>query len=282
MNQRNLIMAYVLGTTSVSTLMGGFVACGAQNYRISVHGETAEKVDRPNTGASGANLAAGNLPGVHSSSGWKRGLPVRFLTSEEIDPAVVTQLQTAMKNWELAVGKSLFQYEGGEKRKGGDFRQLYEPLNDSVNGNYFDSNWFKTTGKPNSVLATTIWENSPKDTSSIVKADIRYNAEFYIFGNSLEGFSEGKRTIVDMESLALHELGHLLGLTHVNETEDRFSVMNPSLFIGEGMITRRLSKGDISRIRSVYGVGDPTLAQALETADDLSESDQQSLEQNKF
>lgn len=271
MKQRNLIMAYVAGTSAVSTLMGGFVACGAQSYRISVHGEASEKVDRPNTGASGANLAAGSLPGVHSTSGWKRSLPVRFLTSEEIDPGVVKQLQTAMKSWELAVGKPLFAYEGGEKRTGADFRQLYEPLNDSVNGNYFDNNWFKATGKPNSVLATTIWENSPRDSSAIVKADIRYNSEFYIFGNSLEQFSEGKRTIVDMESLALHELGHLLGLTHVNETEDRFSVMNPSLFIGEGMITRRLSKGDIVRIRSVYGVGDPTLAQSLETADEADD-----------
>jgi hypothetical protein len=44
--------------------------------------------------------------------------------------------------------------------------------------------------------------------------------------------------------------------------------MNPSLFIGEGMITRKLSNGDITRIRSVYGVGDPTLAQKLEKADD--------------
>jgi hypothetical protein len=53
--------------------------------------------------------------------------------------------------------------------------------------------------------------------------------------------------------------------------------MNPSLFIGEGMITRRLSKGDISRIRSIYGVGDPTLAQSLETADAAEGSDESKL-----
>lgn len=282
MKQRNLVFAYIVATSSVSALMGGFVACGAQSYRISVHGETTEKVSRPNTGASGANLAPGGLPGVHSSNGWKRNLPVRFFTSEDIDPEVVKQLRSAMKSWEMAVGKTLFQYEGGEKRRGSDFRQLYEPLNDGVNGNYFDLDWFKATGKSNSVLATTIWENNPRETASIVKADIRYNAEFYVFGNSLEQFSEGKRTIVDMESLALHELGHLLGLSHVTETDDRFSVMNPSLFIGEGMITRRLSKGDITRIRSVYGVGDPTLAQGLETADDAESTDQSSIDQNKL
>jgi len=282
MKQRNLVMAYVLATSSVSTLMGGFVACGAQSYRVSVHGESPEKVDRPHTGTSGANLAAGNLLGVHSASGWKRNLPIRFFTSDEIKSESIQQLQTAMKTWETAIGKPLFKYEGEEKKHGSAFRQLYEPLNDAINGNYFDNSWFKATGKSNSVIATTIWENDPKDTSSIVKADIRYNAEFYIFGNSLSEFSEGKRTIVDMESLALHELGHLLGLTHMNESEDRFSVMNPSLFIGEGMITRKLSKGDISRIRSVYGVGDPTLAQALETADESGGSELENSEQSKM
>ncbi|MEN9809776.1 MAG: hypothetical protein RLZZ488_1343 [Pseudomonadota bacterium] len=276
MKQRNLVMAYVAATSAVSTLMGGFVACGAQSYRISVHGEVADKIDRPNTQSSGSNLSSGNLPGVHSSAGWKRSLPIRFVTSDEISPDIVKQLQAAMKAWEMAVGKSLFAYDGQEAKKGSDFRQLYEPLSDGKNGNYFDNNWFGATGKPNSVLATTIWENSPRDTASIVKADIRYNAEFYVFGNSLEEFSEGKRTIVDMESLAIHELGHLLGLSHVKENEDRFSVMNPSLFIGEGMITRRLSKGDIVRIRSVYGVGDPTLAQALEKADDVAEDGESS------
>lgn len=272
MKQRNLIMLYVVATSSVSTIMGGFVACGAQSYRISVHGETQDKIDRPNTQSSGSNLNSGGLVGVHSAAGWKRNLPIRFVTSDEINPAVVKQLQGAMKTWEMAVGKPLFTYDGVESKKGADFRQLYEPLNDGKNGNYFDNSWFKATGKPNSVLATTIWENSPQDTAAIVKADIRYNAEFYVFGNSLDEFSEGKRTIVDMESLAIHELGHLLGLTHVKETEDRFSVMNPSLFIGEGMITRKLSKGDIVRIRSIYGVGDPTLAQALEKADDGEEN----------
>lgn len=272
MKQRNLVLLYIVASSSISAMLGGFVACGAQSYRISVHGETPENIDRPNTGTSSANLATGSLAGVHSTSGWKRSLPIRFLTSTDIDPQVVNQLQSAMKSWELAVGKNLFKYEGDENRRGSDFRQLYEPLNDTVNGNYFDYNWFKGTGKSNSVIATTIWENNPQDTSSIVKADIRYNAEFYIFGNSLEEFSEGKRTIVDMESLALHELGHLLGLTHINETDDRFSVMNPSLFIGEGMTTRRLSRGDIDRIRTVYGVGDPNLAKTLETADDVSEN----------
>jgi hypothetical protein len=282
MKQRSLVLAYVMGASSVSMLMGGFVACGAQSYRISVHGDSPDKIDRPNTSSSGSNLSAGGLFGVHSGSGWKKSLPIHFSTSHEIEPEIVKQLQAAMKTWEMAVGKPLFAYDGTETRKGADFRQLYDPLSDAKNGHYFDHKWFEATGKSASVLATTIWENSAQEQSSIVKADIRYNAEFYVFGNSLEKFGEGARMIVDMESLALHELGHLLGLTHVKETDDRFSVMNPSLFIGEGMITRRLSNGDIQRIRSIYGIGDPTLAQTLEKADDVVEGSASFAEQTKL
>lgn len=271
MRQRHVLFGYLSLMTLVSTTLGGYVACGAQKYRVPVHGSEPEAANkRPNAGQSGTAMVNGtNLFGVHSNKGWARNMPVRFKTSVEIPDAVVKQLRTAMASWEKAVGKTMFVFEGVENRKGSDFAELYQPLNDNVNSHYFDFNWQKATGKSTTVLATTIWENDPRDQSSIVKADIRYNAEYYIFGDALKDFSEGKRTIVDLESLALHEVGHLLGLTHVSEKDDRYSVMNPSLFIGEGMMTRRLSEGDIERVRSVYGVGDPTLANNLEKADDF-------------
>lgn len=272
MRQRHVLLGYLSVMTLVSTTLGGYVACGAQKYRVPVHGtETEVSGARPNTKTSGATASGGsaNLFGVHSSKGWARNLPVKFKSSSEIPEPVVKELRSAMAIWESAVGKTLFVYDGIEDRKGSAFKELYEPLNDTINSHYFDFNWAKATGKSPTVLATTIWENDPKDQATIVKADIRYNAEYYIFGDALKEYSEGKRTIVDMQSLALHEVGHLLGLTHITEKDDRYSVMNPSLFIGEGMMTRRLSEGDIERIRSVYGVGDPTLANNLEKADNF-------------
>jgi hypothetical protein len=35
--------------------------------------------------------------------------------------------------------------------------------------------------------------------------------------------------------------------------DDSLSVMNPTLFIGEGLSNRRLSEGDIKRVQSIYG-----------------------------
>jgi hypothetical protein len=275
--QRNLLLAYLSVTTVLSTSLGGYVACGAQKYRVPVHGtEETSAPSRANTGSSSMAAkaaaktgASANLVGTHSSQGWGKNLPIRFKVTDDMASATTDELKKAMGNWELAIGKKIFQFDGVEKKKGVDFKSLYSPLDDSQNGHYFDFNWAKATEKSNTVLATTIWENDPSDPNVIVKGDIRYNAEFYIFGDALKEFSVGKKTIVDMESLALHEVGHLLGLSHITENDDRYSVMNPSLFIGEGMMTRRLSEGDIERIRSVYGVGDATLAANLERANDF-------------
>jgi uncharacterized protein YjaZ len=62
-----------------------------------------------------------------------------------------------------------------------------------------------------------------------------------------------EREIVDMQSLATHELGHWLGLAHVPEEYDSSSIMNPSIMIGEGLANRSLSMGDIQRIQKIYG-----------------------------
>jgi predicted Zn-dependent protease len=74
-----------------------------------------------------------------------------------------------------------------------------------------------------------------------------------LLGDSLQLTATESKEVVDMQSLALHELGHLLGLTHVESDIDQLSVMNPNLFIGEGLTTRKLSRGDVLRIQQIYG-----------------------------
>lgn len=228
-------------------LFGGFIACGAQMYKVSLQHDIDPKVAQ----RANANPKSPTY-GIHAANGWKQ-LPISFRVGNVMQKDQKNLLESAMKKWEWAVGKKLFKFEGVHTGIDGDkFPNLYSSLSDMVNGNYLDFDWEKT-GKPAEVLATTIWQNAPSDESYIDTSDIRYNTQLYLIGDSLKLTSDGKREVVDMESLALHELGHLLGLAHIEEKIDSYSIMNPQLYIGEGLVTRKLSRGDLTRIQSIYG-----------------------------
>ena len=95
-------------------------------------------------------------------------------------------------------------------------------------------------------------------------------------GDALVDLSSESKIIVDLQSLATHEFGHLLGLSHVTEDVDEYSLMNPSLFIGEGLTTRIPSVGDVQRIQKIYGcIGDSCDIDAtIEKIKEMHESDE--------
>jgi hypothetical protein len=188
--------------------------------------------------------------GIHAPKGWSQ-LPIPYKLSNEMSAEQRAHLVAAMNIWEKAAGKKLFAYVGLDSKKGDDFKDLYSSLNDTTNGHYLDTNW-KKTGKADYVLATTIWTNGAS-SEVMLQSDIRFNNECYLFGDSLKLDGEPAREIVDLQSLALHELGHLLGLGHITEEQDDDSIMNPALFIGKGLTSRTLSKGDFERIHAIYG-----------------------------
>ena len=232
-----------------------FISCGLQFYKVSLDEDTRQDLPYDATDPDS------DFYGIHATAGWRQ-LPIPFRVGSGFDSTFnltsKDQMQgilRAIKTWETAVGKKLFEFRGVHKEVQGDtFKDLYTSLSDSVNGHYLDEDWGKT-GKPEVVLATTIWENEGGSVEAIKTADIRFNSDFYVFGDSLTlqyDDNVGKE-VVDMESLALHELGHLLGLSHIDEGVDMFSVMNPSLLIGTGLTSRGVSEGDIRRIQKIYG-----------------------------
>jgi hypothetical protein len=244
--------AFLIKYSSLAWLMGlGFanaVACGSQLYKVSLDDDYDHRV------AIKANPSvadpASPVYGIHATEGWKK-LPIPYQFSAGLTAENRAQLFNAMRTWETAVGIQLFALQGLHEKLGDDFEDLYSSLNDEINGYYFDNNWEKTQ-KSERVLATAIWTNMP-GRASIKTADLRFNTSGYLIGDSLVLKATDDKEVVDMQSLALHELGHLLGLAHVTEDVDVYSIMNPSLFIGEGLTTRQLSLGDIRRIQSIYG-----------------------------
>ncbi len=244
-----LVGKYLVGVMGIGFIFSSFVACGTGLYKVSVKDDFDTKATAV---ASPASLdKTSTLYGIHAPSGWQK-LPIPFRFDPTLTENQKIQLMSAMKRWEWATGKTMFSFDGIHSGVTGDtFKDLYSSLSDNINGNYLDTNWEKTS-KPDYVLATTIWSNGA-DYSTVVKADLRFNNEYYVIGDSFEVKTDGKREVVDMQSLALHELGHLLGLGHVEEDVDSLSIMNPTLFIGEGLTTRKLARSDLERIQLIYG-----------------------------
>lgn len=78
----------------------------------------------------------------------------------------------------------------------------------------------------------------------IYEADIRINGEFFNFygGDGAESFSG-----VDMESLMVHEFGHVLGLSH---NDGKGTVM--AVTLSSGTLRRTPGKDDLDSLRCEY------------------------------
>ncbi|MCY4381190.1 MAG: matrixin family metalloprotease [Proteobacteria bacterium] len=76
--------------------------------------------------------------------------------------------------------------------------------------------------------------------------DIWYNTKIR-WGNVSNRFTTMLIKVHDIETITLHELGHILGLPHINELG---SIMFPGIDLGTH---RLLSRGDIQRIHELCG-----------------------------
>lgn len=246
MNKFSLKYSAIMCSTAIVFL--NFVACGAQMYQVSLE-EDHDQTKVP----SYAKNPSSQYYGLHAADGWQI-LPIPFKTGFTLNADQKMGLKECIDIWETAVGKKLFKYLGPDNKDGDSFSDLYSSLTDTTNGHYLDQDWDKT-GKSNMVLATTIWDTSSQNRDQILTADIRFNTQHYIIGDAFTIIpdSDENREVVDMTTLCLHELGHMLGLTHVDKKYDHLSIMNPTIYIGEGLANRNLSCGDVKRIQQVYG-----------------------------
>lgn len=236
------ILKFVLSLALAQAL----TACGT-NRQIS---EIDERGSGPATPTSTLGLGKGP---IHSKKGWLQ--KVEFHVAEEMPEDMIEGLIASAKTWNDALGTNLLVYKG---RIGGSLakspKTLYESLDDEYTVFYFDRDWRAKTGKSIYTLATTVWENSPTNPDAIVKGDIRFNGENYVFGNALTQKPDSSITkdFVDVQTVCTHEIGHLIGLDHTTYDEDPDSVMHAQTPIGFNFAFRKLSNKDIERVLSIY------------------------------
>lgn len=162
---------------------------------------------------------------------WKGQLPVELYIHESVPMTYYPAVLNAMAKWEYEVGQPVFKLAGviGGSQNGGE--------KDGRNVIYYSENW--DSSRPREQGRTTIYWLG----DMITEADINLNAEnFSFFTGQLPQANK-----VDMDSLVVHELGHVLGLQH-NDAQP--SVMATTL--GSSIIRREPKPADVDSFKCEY------------------------------
>jgi predicted Zn-dependent protease len=164
---------------------------------------------------------------------WGADIPVVLYIDGSVPPEFNDSIAGAIDDWNRSVGREILKLGGRVSTNG-------EPQQDGVNVIYYMKTW--ENNRMNEQARTTVyWAGD-----HIYEADIRINAsaggkhEFFVG----EDPQTGK---IDMQSLMLHEFGHVLGLAHAVNPQ---SVMVRSL--PTATLRRQLSANDLSSIRCEY------------------------------
>ena len=139
---------------------------------------------------------------------WGAQTPVVMLIDSSVPAVFFDSIKDAAAVWNQAVGREIIKI-------GGWTNAASTSLPDGVNLIYFQRNW---DGERTEQARTTIYWSGDR----IYEADVKINErDFGFFSGSTP--EPGK---IDMESLLIHEFGHVLGLRHMVVAG---SVMQPTL-----------------------------------------------------
>lgn len=175
-------------------ILGAFVACGPQRLEPE---ETCNFVQ------------SNEIQRVS----WKTKSPISLTVDGSVPAKYFEAIQRAAGQWDRALGRRVFQIESTSA--------VTSQAQDSKSTITWVNNWNSAADNkgPSEQASTVLYFYRDR----IVEADIRINAQYF-------SFAEGPKSIaaneVDLESLVVHEMGHVLGLTHI---DSQSSVMYKNL-----------------------------------------------------
>lgn len=159
-----------------------------------------------------------------------------------------TLIQTMANNWESAANNSNFFSFGNDTNI--DSSDLDDYYNDSDMGVYKSTLWFSPTEVSATALAVTQYFGYRSgDYLILTHADIIFNYSGTFTFSTTNPTPAGE---FDLPSVAIHELGHFLGLGH--NTTDTTSVMKSTVASGPSSYKRTLSSSDNTNIRTRYSL----------------------------
>lgn len=164
---------------------------------------------------------------------WGSQTPVKLYIHQSVDPKYWPAIQAAVQTWNDEIpGRDLFKIEGT------GVTGSPTPQRDGYSIIYMMNDW--EADRPNEQARTTIYWTG----NQIYETDMRINAKNFNFNYAT---TSGTFYGVDLQSLVLHELGHMLGLAH---TPTAGSVMAVSL--ASGLERRAPSTDDVNDLRCEY------------------------------
>lgn len=162
---------------------------------------------------------------------WGSQVPVVLFVDSSVPNEYMQDIKSAVEIWNLKVGREVLKLGGYVDSKGAN------PAQDGSNIIYYRQTW--EADRPFEQARTTVYWAGDR----IYEADVRLNAHDFRFSSGLN-VAGGQ---VDMESLLVHEFGHVLGLAHSTTPQ---SVMARTL--PDATIRRALSTSDEESIRCEY------------------------------
>lgn len=162
---------------------------------------------------------------------WKSSTPIPIYLANNFPSQYTPVVEAAILNWNKAYGRDIFEYRGISSDSGS------EPQQDKKNIIYWMESW--TSSRSNEQGLTAIhWVGD-----QIREADIRINSKNFSYYTTKAKSPQD----VHLQSLIVHELGHVLGLKHI---ESESSVM--ATFLGPLTERTEIPDEDISSIKCEY------------------------------
>ena len=189
------------------------------------------------TDYSARGVSSSNTPSKWSDS----DLPLQLMISSDFDSDESVAIGDMASKWTSAANSSTNFIESYDASAATNNYSNLDDYNDGVVGVYKVDNWYDDL-PPTALAVTQIFGSFVGSQIRIDHADILINYEYF-------EFSAGNSYGYDLQTVVLHEMGHLLGLYHNFDLPDD-SIMYPS--ISRFDIKRDLLEYDIQNIQEKY------------------------------